>query len=174
MEVTIEITSWCDKGCNYCSTNAHEGGEHLPYNDIDEFLCLHSEKIDRINISGGEPLSHPDFWKILNLCYSYTENVWIYTNAIRNIIYNSGVIKNINVDANVCIVPGTEVFIPSGVRKVHLLKLVRQGRAKDIPEQDIKVSGNMSGGCDRCEECNHILLQADGQVVKAPCQKLYD
>lgn len=174
-EVTIEITSWCPNNCSYCSTNASKDGKHLPFEEIVEFLneTSYKQMITRINISGGEPLAHPDFYSILQLCYSFTGNVWVYTNALRGIIYNSDVVSEIEVHANVCLVPGHDVYIPKNVDQVHLLKLIRQGRAKDMDIGNITVSGNLKG-CDYCKECRHTLLQADGKVVGAPCKKDYD
>ena len=104
MEVTIEITKFCPNKCKYCSTNASAAGEHLSFKDIN--------KITRINISGGEPLAHPDFYKILQTCYGFTNNVWVYTNALKQIIYNTDVIDEIEVHANVCLVPGEKVYLP--------------------------------------------------------------
>ena len=68
-EYTIEITTYCPHNCNYCSTNANINGIHIDIEKIKQFLK--SNKIlatDRINISGGEPLSHPKFYEILQLC----------------------------------------------------------------------------------------------------------
>jgi len=170
MEITIEITNKCNENCSYCSTNAGPGGKHLPVKQIMTFLeAFEHTKITRINISGGEPLSHPQFYKILMVCYNITENVWIYSNLIRNLIYNTDVIKEVHIHANVCLVPGKSVYIPKGAQQVHLLQLVPQGRAKGMKPQNIKVSGNMG---DKCP-CNHKYLQSDGCVVDAPCKKQY-
>jgi hypothetical protein len=171
VEVTIEITKYCPYYCEYCSTNASVDGEHLLYEDIEYFLRGFMD-VDRINISGGEPLSHPEFYKILLLCYSYTDNVWVYTNALRKIIYNSDIIDEIEVHANVCLVPGKHVYLPKNVNQVHLLKLVKQGKAKDMDDGNFSVSGNLRG-CNACGQCDHVLLQADGKIVDAPCKKDY-
>ena len=176
MEVTIEITDYCLYNCDYCSTNADIHGIPLDFGIIEAFLKGIPSTIDRINISGGEPLSHPDFYSILNLCKKYTDNVWVYTNAITQIIYNTDIVKEIKVDANVCLVPGREVYIPKNADKVHLLQLVPQGRAKNMKPARFHVSSNIekSDDCDHnCDNCNHILLQANTKVVSAPCKKEY-
>lgn len=173
-EVTVEITQFCPNECDYCSSNAGPTGKHLDYKSIEKFLLSHSDSIGRINISGGEPVAHPDFYKILMLCYSITKNVWVYTNAITQIIFNSDRIEEIKVEANVCVVAGRDAYIPKDVNKVHLLKLVRQGRAKNLPEQNISASFNFSTGIHDCKSCNHILLQADGKIVRGPCRKEYE
>ena len=172
MEITIEITKYCPNNCDYCSTNASLDGEHLSFEKIRDFLMTQL-KIDRINISGGEPLAHPDFYRILQLCYSYTDNVWVYTNAIKNIIYNTDIIKEINVHANVCLVPGREVYLPEKADKIHLLKLIPQGRAIGMNVGNFQVSGNLKG-CNACANCKHLLLQADEKIMDAPCKKEYN
>lgn len=175
MEVTIEITKYCPNDCEYCSTNASEDGEHLSFFDIEAFLAdiWVDTKITRINISGGEPLAHPDFYKILQTCYGFTDNVWVYTNALKKIIYNVDVVDEIEVHANVCLVPGKRVYLPKNVDKVHLLKLIPQGRAEDMNAGNFQVSGNLKG-CNACSDCEHVLLQADGKVMEAPCKKDYE
>ena len=176
MEVTIEITDYCPNECDYCSTNAGPKRHNIVgRKEIDTFLNKASN-ITRINISGGEPLSHPDFYGILNLCKSYTDNVWVYTNALTQIIYNSDIVKEMKVEANVCLVPGREVYIPKNVDKVHLLQLVKQGRAKNMNPGEYHVSSNIEkiSDCDyNCDTCQHVLLQADRKIVKAPCKKDY-
>ena len=175
MEVTIEITKYCPHYCEYCSTNASEEGEHLSFFDIEAFLAdTHLEKeITRINISGGEPLAHPDFYKILQTCCDITPNVWVYTNALKNIIYNADIIREVKVHANVCLVPGQHVYLPKNADQVHLLKLINQGRAEYMDGGNFSVSGNLKG-CNACKECDHVLLQADGKIVDAPCKKDYN
>lgn len=182
MEVTIEITQYCDADppCDYCSSNASKSGEPTPIEVIERFLNEIQDKemtdlplnvVTRINISGGEPLSHPQFYRILKKCYSITPDVWVYTNALRNIIYNSDVVQEIIVKANVVVFPGWHYF-PESVSETHILKPIYQGRAKNLPKTDITVSRNFYDPT-QCDACEHILLQADGHVVTAPCKKEY-
>lgn len=180
MEVTLEITDECPHECDYCSTDAGPVRKHiLNYSDVQTFLArnfkMKSKVPSRINISGGEPLSHPQFYEILNLCKSYTDNVWVYTNAFTQIMYNPDIVKEVRVEANVCIVPGRSVYIPKNADKVHLLQLVKQGRAKDMEPGKFHASGNLTevNGCGSCADCEHMLLQADNKIVQAPCKKDY-
>jgi len=169
-EYTIEITQYCPHNCNYCSTNATENGLHIDIEKIKQFLFNYNSILatDRINISGGEPLSHPKFYKILQLCKQLTPDVWVYTNAINQIRYNTSVIPEIKVEANVCLMPGEEVYIPKNANKVHLLQFIPTGRGRNIKSIDVKLSG------ENCSECNHKVLQADGKIVDAPCKKDYN
>lgn len=172
-EYTLEITSYCPHECAYCSTNASRDGKHISFETIRQFLAQQNVKPgDRVNISGGEPLAHPRFWDILNLCKSKTDDVWVYTNALKNIRYNSSIVKEINCEANVCLVPGDTAYIPETATKIHLLQLVSQGRAKGIHPANIHVCG-IIGNRETCKACNHLVLQADGQVVNGPCRKNY-
>jgi len=139
---------------------------------IKQFLSTASAS-DRINISGGEPLAHPNFWDILQYCRSITHDVWVYTNALDKIRYNSSVIREITVEANVCLVPGRKVYIPKSADKVHLLQLVRQGKAKNLIPANIHISGNLRGKED-CRKCNHKVLQANSKIADSPCKKHYD
>lgn len=172
MEYTIEITSYCKHDCSYCSTNATECGDNLPLAEIKYFIEENGiNENDTINISGGEPLAHPKFYQILQLCKSKTKNVWVYTNELTQIKYNTSIIPEIKVEANVCLIPGESVYIPKNADKVHLLQLIPQGRAKDMKPANIHISGNCT---DKCKDCEHKLLQADGKIVSAPCKKNYE
>ena len=90
LEVTVEITQFCGENCDYCSTNATTGGGK--YLSVDDFIDIIKEieksgrEIGRINISGGEPLSHPSFFGIKETCDEIVgrKNVYIYTNAIHS------------------------------------------------------------------------------------------
>ncbi len=175
MEVTIEITDYCPHNCDYCSTDAGTPGRHLDFEEIRKFLNqvqVEHGTIKRINISGGEPLAHPKFYNILRLCEGYTLNVWIYTNAIRQIMYNAAVVRDLKVEANVCLVPGRSAYIPENADKVHLLQLIPQGRAKNMKPANFHVSSNISNP-EKCKDCKHTLLQANRKIVKAPCKKEY-
>lgn len=172
-EYTLEITSYCPHECSYCSTNASLIGVPISVDQIEQFLKENEVKQgDRINISGGEPVSHPKFWDILQLCKSITKDVWVYTNAMENIRYNTSVIHEITCEANVCIVPGETIYIPETAKRIHMLQLVPQGRAKELRPVPVKLSGN-AGDKEKCRTCNHLVLQANGYTAKAPCKKNY-
>lgn len=174
-EYTIEITTYCPYKCSYCSTNTtNQDGQYLSIEAIKEFLEKQAiTPLDKINISGGEPLAHPMFWDILQLCKSLTRDVVVYTNALTSIRYNASVVAEINCEANVCLVPGESVYIPKKAHVVHLLQLVPQGRTKGMQASNIKVSSNI-GNVEACGKCNHKVLQANGVIVNAPCKKNYE
>lgn len=168
MELTVEITNFCEEGCDFCSSDAKPEGGHLSFDKIKEFLDSYKD-VQRINISGGEPLAHPDFYKILRYCEGITKNVWVYSNAIKNLAYNSHVIREVNVAANVCMVPGKAVYIPKGSFSVHVLKFIPQGRGKDKATVSVSTSKNFTG--ERCPYCEQPTLLADGRIAHSPCLK---
>ena len=172
VEVTLEITQFCENDCEYCSSMASSEGKHLPLEQITNFLYSLKD-ITRINISGGEPLSHPDFYKIIKRCYEITDDVWVYTNMIKHLRYNADVIREVTVEANVCLVPGTFKYIPLN-SPVRLLPMILTGKAKELPTNKIYASNSFyRDGSHNCDECKNIVLQADGQIVEAPCKKNY-
>jgi molybdenum cofactor biosynthesis enzyme MoaA len=172
-EVLLEITKKCKEQCPYCSTDSSPDGDHKPFGDIVRELDS-VENIRTINISGGEPLYHPQIGEIIDHCLSITEDVWIYTNLIKQLRFNSDIVKEVKVHANVCVVPGESVYIPENVDQVHLLKLKHTGRGKDLPETKITVSHNFeTDSTHDCENCKNIVFQADGKVVESPCKKNY-
>ncbi|MBW2097159.1 MAG: radical SAM protein [Deltaproteobacteria bacterium] len=172
MEVTLEITQYCDHSCSYCSSNAGPDGEHLSFEEVKDWLDKNvpHNKAERINISGGEPLANPSFYKILKYCESLCDDVRVYTNALKHIHYNADII-DIKVDAHIIPRPEKTFRIPKNVNEVHFLKLKPNGRAKKNHLDD-HVNFSVSGS--DCKSCDHILLQADGKTTKAPCKKNYE
>ncbi len=67
----IEITQKCNLECPVCLKDLNK----TPYITEDEFgsiiddLLRYEGKVDVINISGGEPLLHPDFERLLDIAY---------------------------------------------------------------------------------------------------------
>jgi len=175
-EITLEITQYCPFGdCDYCSTNASLEGEHLPEEVIFEALNKIPKRIDVLNISGGEPMFHPSIGEILWRARLKARKVKLYTNMVDCIIYNTDKVKDIEVEANVCMIAGRNRYLPKPIInvKTHLLKLIHHGRGKHLPKQDVVVSRNF-WDISHCDECDHLLLQADGKVVAAPCKKEYN
>lgn len=173
-ETTVEITKNCPFAdeCDYCSTDSKIDGDHLDLIDIKKFIDKFGNA-DIINISGGEPLMHPNIGEIILYALKKTNEVCLQSNLARWIRYNTDIVRDIKVDANVCVIAGRERYLPKPIIKVktHLLKLVHQGRAENLPKQNITVSKNFCG-CDDCEKCNHVAyLRADGTIVKTPCKK---
>lgn len=170
-EITVEVTKRCpfaDK-CDYCSSDSTVDGDHLKLKKILHFIDVH-KGVSVINISGGEPLMHPHIGEIILYALENAEEVCLQTNLARWIRYNSYIVKEVRIEANVLPIVGRTCYFPEKAERVRVLKLIHQGRAKDLPAQNITVSGNF---CDerRCAVCDHPVLKADGRVVAAPCKK---
>ena len=77
MEMTFEITNYCPHECIYCSSNATNDKNiaiYLALEDVKISIEKYGFGVDKINISGGEPLSHPDFYNILTCFYNLIIN----------------------------------------------------------------------------------------------------
>jgi organic radical activating enzyme len=157
-EVTFEITTYCPHKCKYCSSNTTSvlgDADWLMQGHIQKFL--EGKRFKHIIISGGEPLAHPGFFGILQLCKKHSDDVIVYSNAITHLIYNQSVIDGVYLEANVTVLPEVD--------KIHILRRVKQGKEKGRPE--IHLSRNFDRDCS----CNHGILRPDGKLYKQPCNK---
>ena len=157
-EITIELTNFCPHNCKFCSTD--------PTDDFGEAYLLTVESIknalkdkwfSHIILSGGEPLAHPNFYYIYQLCEQHTDDVVVYSNLIRHLIYNPHAIDGVYLEANLTVTPETD--------KIHILRRVKQGREANRPE--IHLSRNHTEECS----CEHRVLRYDGKLVRTPCDK---
>lgn len=157
-EITFEITDYCRHHCAYCSSRSVDDSSKAHYLSaaiIHEHLK--GKGFDRINISGGEPLAHPAFYKILRLCEEHTDDVVVYSNAIKHLIYNAHVIDGVYLEANLTVLPEVD--------KIHILRRVKQGREADRPE--VHLSRNFREACS----CDHYVVRPSGEVGRTPCDK---
>ncbi|MCK4234634.1 radical SAM protein [candidate division WOR-3 bacterium] len=80
---SIELTYNCNLKCIHCYANA--GYKHFEYINTDKllkFLDISKEKgLTAVELTGGEPLVHPDFFKILDYCVNNLRHVGILTNG---------------------------------------------------------------------------------------------
>lgn len=158
-ELTLEITNRCPHNCEFCSSSSTpDSTEMLSVIEVANAIMQYNPKV--IHISGGEPLSHPDFYQILQLCADTVEakNVIVHTNALRQIAYNKHVIPDILVHGYIT---------DAGDDVIHIAKRVKQGREAQRPE--VHLSCNYTG--EGCAACNHPVVRPSGMVAKAPCRK---
>ncbi|MCY0859886.1 MAG: radical SAM protein [Sulfolobaceae archaeon] len=78
-----QLTNRCNLECIHCLWASHE-----PYPDelsVDEVLKFGKELVDHqvlyVTLSGGEPLLHPAFWKLVELLRSHDVELKIETNG---------------------------------------------------------------------------------------------
>ena len=84
----VEINSACNLACPVCFADAADhSGDHLPLATIERMLdaLVESEgEPDLVQLSGGEPTLHPDFFAILDACKARPiRHVMINTNGVR-------------------------------------------------------------------------------------------
>lgn len=63
-QMDLKITDWCDAGCAWCHERSTTKGKH---GDVDAILALLADLPagSEIAIGGGDPLSHPDFERLV-------------------------------------------------------------------------------------------------------------
>lgn len=160
-EMTFELTNYCPHTCKFCSSNATRSWHaavFLPLQKIVNILNgFEHKELDVINISGGEPLAHPLFYKIYNLCKTKAKDVVVYTNLITHRRYNAHAIDGVYLEADITVTPETD--------KIHVLRRVKQGKEANRPE--VKLSRNHVEDCS----CNHIVVRPNGKIGTTPCNK---
>jgi len=82
--LNLEITQRCNLHCVHCYANAGpEANASLPPDVISRQLDALTELgVDRVSLSGGEPLMHPDIWAIIDILQDAGFLVGIATNGI--------------------------------------------------------------------------------------------
>lgn len=85
----LSITSYCERGCDFCYRQANPMGQHLSLNDIESIVVQAKEAgVLQIALGGGNPNQHPNFREILRIIRehdivpSYTSNGEGLTNEI--------------------------------------------------------------------------------------------
>jgi len=158
MELTIDLTDYCPHRCKFCSSNTTDDEQAAVWISMDIVRkVLGDESFDHIILSGGEPLSHPEFYAILRECGKHTGDVIVYTNVLTHIAYNAHVVDGVYVEA--------AVTVPDSVNKVRLLKRVVQGRERTRPE--VSFSRNFTEDC----QCSNCVVHPDGAISPTPCRK---
>ncbi|MBQ1326580.1 MAG: PqqD family peptide modification chaperone [Lachnospiraceae bacterium] len=79
--VSIELTYTCPLNCRHCYANAGKGN-FISYDLVDKILteCKEFGK-PQIQLTGGEPLTHPDFFRIVKKAVDNDFNVVIFTSG---------------------------------------------------------------------------------------------
>lgn len=135
----IEVTSVCDLECPTCYANSGNGS-HLPLNKIDKMLdfFLDSEfgNAEILQISGGEPTTHPQIIEIIKLARKKKiKYVMLNTNGLR-IAKDEEFVKDLSQ-----FVGGFEVYFQfDGFKKETYQHL----RGKDLLEIKMKAIKNLT------------------------------
>lgn len=83
---SIRLNNYCDSKCKYCFNHSNRTNiSQLEYEDVKNILeQLYKGGATTLNITGGDPLCHPDIVKILQLIISYGFSFKISTKKILN------------------------------------------------------------------------------------------
>jgi uncharacterized radical SAM superfamily Fe-S cluster-containing enzyme len=84
----VEVNQACNLACPVCFADAADhAGSHRPLAEIEAMLDLlvaSEGEPDLVQLSGGEPTIHPDFFAILDMCKARPiRHVMINTNGVR-------------------------------------------------------------------------------------------
>lgn len=84
----VEVTPRCDLGCPVCYAGAGDRGEPLPLDEIERMMDHYQEaeggRADILQISGGEPTTHPEIGEILRRAMARRFRcVMLNTNGLR-------------------------------------------------------------------------------------------
>ena len=78
----LQITEKCNMTCAHCGFSCTMGGKHGDRRVIMDAIRFATDYGDEfIEIGGGEPTLHPDFFDILKTCLWEFENTWMATNG---------------------------------------------------------------------------------------------
>lgn len=101
-KIYIEITNSCNLNCSFCSANNRKK-EFISTSNFETILKKINNYTDYVYLHVlGEPLLHPNFKKILELCKKYNKKVNITTNGTllkeqtKNII-DCDIVRQINI-----------------------------------------------------------------------------
>ena len=93
----IEITSKCNLKCLHCYNDSNTNLYFLQYDILKKaFKSLKDMGISIVSISGGEPLLHPDFKRIVDYNYELGILTDLTSNGTMLHILDSDIIKKIN------------------------------------------------------------------------------
>ena len=85
----LEITDACNLQCPICyaESGPHRAGQHRPIEQITRMLdCIVQNELtpDIVQISGGEPTIHPQFFEVLDACKARPiQHLMVNTNGVR-------------------------------------------------------------------------------------------
>ncbi len=83
----IEVTPKCDMQCPVCYAGSGSGGDYLPLEKIGEMLEFFRDSeygsAEILQISGGEPTTHPRILDIIALARKKVKYVFLNTNGLR-------------------------------------------------------------------------------------------
>lgn len=81
--ICISITSICNLNCKYCYRFASKRNKYMPREDFENILIkLKKLGYKKINLTGGEPLLHPNIKEFINIAFDLGFFIALSTNSI--------------------------------------------------------------------------------------------
>lgn len=78
----LQITTRCNMACEHCCMSCRPGaGKHMDMDVVRQAINFASDYGECIDIGGGEPTIHPQFFDILKLCVDTFDWTWMATNG---------------------------------------------------------------------------------------------
>lgn len=135
----VEITDKCNLSCPVCFAGSDPTKEHKSLEEIElifDTICAHEDEPDVVQISGGEPTIHPDFFEILdrakNRPFRY---LMVNTNGIK-IAQDEEFVKKLATYQ-----PNFEIYLQFDSFKKDYLKKIR---GADLTEIRMKAIENLN------------------------------
>lgn len=104
--VLIEVTNVCNMRCTHCYNSFdRETYQKFCYMSLEKIKCIIekciSYELNKLYISGGEPLCHPNITKIIELCGNYPDIY--FTITTNGLLLTENIIKQIEKYDNICV-----------------------------------------------------------------------
>ncbi len=109
LHLACELTYACQLKCKHCYANAGKNVTFIDTTILKKFLSdLKQKGLRIVELTGGEPLLHPDFWNILEFSVKKFDYVAVLTNGIsigkkeahRFSEYKDKILMNISLDGS--------------------------------------------------------------------------
>jgi len=132
----VEVTDRCNLTCPTCYAGSSPNyGRHRTLDEVKKMLdsvIKHEGKADIVQISGGEPTIHPNFWEILDYAQTLPiRHIMINTNGIKIAQNKEFAEKLKSYDASGTDSPGIEIYLQfDSFKSDALIKL----RGKDLSD----------------------------------------
>lgn len=200
MELTLEITAKCNLECPWCSSSSSPKGRDVPYEEI--IHHMDTDGSDTIRLSGGEPVLHKDFKRILEKARVKFKEVVLLTSGnfefdirypgwwevdkyyvhvcnYKSLLYvaalRDALEKNINMQ--VVMVKGNEYIVGKAISysmhwNIPIRLLYLQKQGRGINCESLEL---ISWTCDKgCNKDEKITVTHDGKVVTCSALKYQD
>ncbi len=179
MEITLQNvnltpTMRCNLRCALCGVLVPQY-EYRPHMSVEEFLqtlkALFSivDRVGRLQITGGEPLLHPELRSMLEGCFRYREHfdeMWFFSNCA--VPFRQDILEVLAAHREQVVVHCSDYGVRPEISAQNLQLL----KEADIPLKYLKYYGedqHCDGWVDNGDFVPHHRTQAENEAVFASC-----